>query len=259
VSPARTIGHAIGGLREPRHCPVIRGPAIPEEPRLYLWGLRVDDDSVVSWDLLTQARERFEQNLPVKRPLLEPDTALRLPGRYLILIEATFTGVSPLYTDGPRRNAKSLTKAELIEIYWNPALKIIDVASATRARRIHTQLRRNMVFAEWMALADSPGTRAYQASVTRLSEERESCDQFQELLHPGFAGRFVHRIWEEIDDLWLSARLPSVRRPKSRVKDHSLDDEGFDTFFKTNCSRTTFRRANPAGKAYPTPPGSGAA
>ena len=44
----------------------LTGLVILEEPRLYLWGLRVDDDSVVPWDLLIQARELFEQNLPVK-------------------------------------------------------------------------------------------------------------------------------------------------------------------------------------------------
>ena len=189
----------------------LTGLVIPEEPRLYLWGLRVDEDSVVPWDLLIQARERFEQNLPVNRPLTEPDIALHLPGRYLILIEAKFTSPNPFYTNGPRKNPKSLTKGELIEIYQDPALKILDVAKATRAGQVHYQLWRNMVFAEWMALADGPGTRAYHASLTRLGQERESCDRFRELLRPGFAGRFVHRTWEEIDDLW-AARLPELSR-----------------------------------------------
>jgi hypothetical protein len=199
----------VGVLREVAEW--LTGLVIPDEPRLYLWGLRVDGDSIVPWDLLISARERFEQNLPVERPLTEPDIALHLPGRYLILIEAKFTSVNPFYTNGPRKDAKSLTKEELITIYQDPALKILDVAKATRASRIHYQLWRNMVFAEWMAMADGTGTRAYHASLTRLGQERESCDQFRELLRPGFAGRFVHQTWEEIDDLW-AARLPGLSR-----------------------------------------------
>ena len=35
-----------------------------EEPHLYLWGIRVDDDSFEPWDLLIAARQRFESHLP---------------------------------------------------------------------------------------------------------------------------------------------------------------------------------------------------
>jgi hypothetical protein len=189
----------------------LTGLVIPEEPRLYLWGLRVDDDSVVPWDLLIRARERFEQKLPVKRPLTEPDIALHLPGRYLVLIEAKFTSPNPTYTTGPRKDETSLTKDELIEIYQDPALKILDVVKAVSINEIHYQLWRNMVFAEWMALEDGPDTRAYLASLTRLGREQESCDQFRELVCPGYGGRFVHRTWEEIDDLW-AARIPELLR-----------------------------------------------
>jgi hypothetical protein len=187
----------------------LTGLMIPEQPRLYLWGIRVDDDSMAPWDLLIRARDRFENALPVDRPRTEPDIAIHLPGRYLILIEAKFTSPNPFYVNGQRRDATSLTKGELVDIYQDQTLKILDVAKARTAAQVHYQLWRNMVFAEWMALADSGGTRAYLASLTRLGYEEASCAEFRELVRPGFAGRFVHRTWEEIDDLWAQ-RLPEL-------------------------------------------------
>jgi hypothetical protein len=187
------------------------GLVFPEEPRLYLWGLRLDDASVAPWDLLIGARDRFENDLPVDRPLTEPDIALHLPGRYLILIEAKFTSPNTFYEEGPRRDPWSLTKDELVGIYQDPTLKILDVALAQGAHRIHYQLWRNMVFAEWMALADGPGTRAYHVNLTRIGHEQESCAEFRQFVRPGFAGRFIHRTWEEIDDLW-AARVPELSR-----------------------------------------------
>ena len=67
---------------------LITGLRILDEPQLYLWGLSASDDSFQPWNLLIAARERFESNLPIERPLTEPDIALYLPGKYLILIEA---------------------------------------------------------------------------------------------------------------------------------------------------------------------------
>jgi hypothetical protein len=184
---------------------------IPEEPQLYVWGLRIDDDSVAPWDLLIKTRDRFERELPVDRPYTEPDIALFLPGRYLVLIEAKFTSPNTFYRNGPRERKDSLTKKELIQIYQAPNLKILDVAKAWSSPRVYNQLWRNMVFAEWMASLDASTTRAYVVSLTRLGYERESCREFRELVRPRLADRFVHRTWEEIDDRW-AARLPELAR-----------------------------------------------
>jgi hypothetical protein len=185
--------------------------AIPEEPRLYLWGISLNADLLQPWDLLIAARRRFEQKLPVDRPLTEPDIALHLPGRYLILIEAKFTSPNTFYTIGPRRDQKSLTKVELIDIYQDQTLRILDGNRARTSERVYYQLWRNMVFAEWMGQQDSPSTQAYVVSLTRRGFERESCEHFQRLIRPDFADRFVHRTWEEIDEHW-AARLPELSR-----------------------------------------------
>jgi hypothetical protein len=68
-----------------------------------------------------------------------------------------------------------------------------------------------MIFAEWMASKDGSETRVYLGNLTRLGYERESASEFRELVRPGFACRFVHRTWEEIDDLW-AAHVPALAR-----------------------------------------------
>jgi hypothetical protein len=189
----------------------ITGEEVAPEPQLFLWGLGLTDDSLQPWDLLIAARERFESQLPVPRPLTEPDIALYLPGHYLILIEAKFTSPNPYYTDGPRQDAESLTKAELLAIYQDPKLCFLDGRHAEKADKVYYQLWRNLVFAEWMALAAGPGTRAYHANLTRAGHEHASCTQFRQLLRSAFAERFVHTSWEDLYLRWTLTR-PELRR-----------------------------------------------
>ena len=118
----------------------ITGLEILAEPRLYLWGLSISDETFEPWEMLIEAREHFESHLPVKRPQTEPDIALYLPGRYLILIEAKFTSPNTFYSDGPRRDARSLTKNELLDIYQDPALQMLDVEKAAGRARLLSAL-----------------------------------------------------------------------------------------------------------------------
>ena len=191
----------------------ITGLPRSDEPKLFLWGISVSDNMFQPWDLLRRARERFETNLPLKRPLTEPDIALWLPGVYLILIEAKFISPNPVYTDGRRTNATSLTKQELLDIYQDRELSILDQDQARRRPRVHYQLWRNMVFAEWMARADAQTTRAYHANLTRRGHEAESCREFHGLVRPEFADRFAHVSWEELDALAAgTAELARLRK-----------------------------------------------
>ena len=98
-------------------------------------------------------------------PLTEPDIALWLPGRYLILIEAKFTSPNTHYKRGPRSNSSSLTLDELLEIYQSPELQTLDYVAAQRSNRVHYQLWRNMIFAEWMAKLDHPNTEAFHVNL----------------------------------------------------------------------------------------------
>ena len=169
-----------------------------EEPRLFMWGIRVDDDSFEPWDLLNAARERFERNLPVRRPLTEPDIALHLPGKYLILIEAKFTSLNPVYCRGRRKDAQSLTLSELLEIYLDASLKIINQSQASVRNQIHYQLSRNVVFSEWMAQMDSSSTSPLHINLVRRKSEATSQAEFAGLRHASHAGSFRRFEWESI-------------------------------------------------------------
>jgi hypothetical protein len=182
----------------------ITGLGIQTEPILFLWGICLTGDTFKPWDLLIAARTRFEARLPVDRPLTEPDIALYLPGRYLIVIEAKFTSPNTFYCHGRRRDPTSLTKVELLDTYGDPSLQILDVDRARTAERVYYQLWRNMVFAEWMAGQDGRTTRAYHASLTRAGWESESCDHFHQMVRHVYRDRFVHVAWEDL--CWLCAK-----------------------------------------------------
>ena len=177
---------------------LVTGLDIREEPELFLWGLRMTDDLLEPWPLLLKARERFESSLPVRRPGTEPDIGILSSGRALLLIEAKFCSANTFYVAGPRRDAQSLTLEELINIYQDPTLEILDVAKAKAAERVHYQLWRNLIFSEFMARLDSPTTQAYHASLVRAGYEHESTGDFRQLIRPEFADRFVRITWENL-------------------------------------------------------------
>lgn len=177
----------------------ITGDTCTVEPFLYLWGICLTDDAFDPMDLLIAARKRFESNLPCEeRPLTEPDACLYLPGRFLILIECKFTSPNMTYDRGPRKDARSLTLDELLEIYQDPALQILDYERAHRASQVHYQLWRNMTFSEWMAHEDHPKTRAFHVNLVREGYEKASAAQFHSLVKPDFDDRFRRITWESI-------------------------------------------------------------
>lgn len=190
---------------------LITGERCQREPILFLWGLRTTDDSFEPWELLIHARRRFEAKLPVERPLTEPDIALYEPGQYLILIEAKFTSPNTFYSRGPRRDRSSLTFDELLAIYADPSLRILDVEAARAVNRVPYQLWRNMVFAEWMARQDSVATRAFHVNLVRKGYEQEAADEFHRLIHPDSQDRFARVTWEDLYGLAVGARTNRLR------------------------------------------------
>jgi len=167
-----------------------------EEPELYLWGISMT--TFRPWPLLIEARQEFESHLPVKRPYTEPDIALHLPGRYLLLIEAKLTSPNTFYERGPRKDDRSLTFHELLNIYQFRGMKIADPRSAREAKRLPYQLWRNMVFAEWMAKADCSTTKAFHVNLVRHIAEYSIESEFRRSLCAGVADRFRRATWETI-------------------------------------------------------------
>ena len=181
-----------------RFARAITGDRCTVEPFLYLWGICLTEDAFDPWNLLIAARKRFESNLPVKRPYTKPDISIFLPGRYLILIEAKFTSPNMTYARGGRKDAQSLTLDELLGIYHDPNLQILDYRQAQLASQVHYQLWRNMTFAEWMAREDHLMTKAFHVNLVREGYERRSAAQFHTLLQPQFKERFRRITWESI-------------------------------------------------------------
>lgn len=194
----------------------ITGIASRIEPYLYLWGLEINDDCLQPWHLLIEARRRFESNLPVDRPLTEPDIALHLPGKYLLLIEAKFTSSNTFYERGPRRDSRSLTCDELLRIYRDPQLELLDTSKADESKRVFNQLWRNMIFAEWMSRVDHPGTKAYHINLVRREAEIDNCHEFRKLLRPEFADHFQRWTWEQLYE--LAAGHPSLLRMRQYLE-----------------------------------------
>lgn len=192
---------------------MVTGDKIGIEPYLYLWGLDATDDEFGGWPLLMEARRRFESNLPVERPLSEPDIAIHLPGRYLILTEAKFTSKNTFYESGPRKAASSLTLDELRGIYYEPSLDILDWGRAAQAKRIYQQLWRNTIFAAWMARADHPGTVPYHVNLVREKQDEESAREFSALITDKHRHQFQRLTWETIYGLCQNnPRLTTLSR-----------------------------------------------
>lgn len=188
---------------------LITGLEIDAEPRLYLWSLDLTDDSLTPWPLLLAARERFERSLPVERPATESDIGMWLDGEYLVLIEAKFGSPNTFYVDGPRKDAQSLTKAELFSIYHDPVMsKILDLEKARASEAVAYQLWRNVVFSEWMAHHAAPGTRPFMCNLTRAGCEVDSFEHFHRLVRPEYADRVTRIRWE---DLYLLASIHGNR------------------------------------------------
>jgi hypothetical protein len=177
---------------------LVTGLTVEEEPRIYLWGLDLTDDSCLPWDLLEAARNRFERKLPVKRPLTEPDAALYLPGHYLILNEVKLTSPNPVYRNGPRKDSQSLTKHELLDIYSDLFCPMLQIEKARETETIAYQLWRNVQFASWMAHHAPPGTQGYFTNLTRRGYEYQSFRDFTELVSPEFLGRVTQIYWEDM-------------------------------------------------------------
>lgn len=173
------------------------GLLIPTEPRLYLWGLHINS-GVEPWELLQLARDRFESDLPVKRPLTEPDIALWLPETYLILIEAKFTSSNSTFSRDTKTKLFDLTIDQVVNIYSDDGLRMLDEVTAGKRKVLHHQLWRNAVLGEWMATQDSAATKAYLVNLVREGHEDETCEEFVTLINPDYQDRFEQITWEQV-------------------------------------------------------------
>lgn len=97
-------------------------------------------------------------------------------------------------------DARSLTLDELLDVYWDSSLQILDPAKARESHAVNYQLWRNTVFAEWMATLDGSTTKALHANL--VAKQYEPMDnRFRQLVKADFHGSYVRIHWEDIGQL----------------------------------------------------------
>jgi hypothetical protein len=105
-----------------------------------------------------------------------------------------------------------LTLDELLGIYHDPGLQILDHRRDYQAERVPYQLWRNTVFAEWMARADRPHTKDFHVNLVGEESETTSAEEFRNLLKPAFDDRFQR---------WSREGISQI--VSSQSKRHTLD------------------------------------
>lgn len=190
---------------------LITGIMPKAEPRLFLWGLQLGECSVSPWQLLVEARDRFEHDLPVQRPKTEPDIALWVPGEALVLIEAKFTSSNPTYRVD-RTKLLDLTIDQLLQIYQWKGMRLLSLEEARRRDEIHYQLWRNLIFSEAMATHDSSVTKAYVANLVREGSEAEVCEPVLTMMNPDRRDRFEQVTWEQLYQIAKEAGMGQLCR-----------------------------------------------
>jgi hypothetical protein len=189
----------------------LTGTIAGEEPRLYLWGNRVDMD-FVPWSKLYEVRTELEKDMAIPT---EPDIMLRIPGQAIVLIEAKFGSPNSTLA-GKRSRFGSVTEflkryrrkkgaADPLNRGW-----ISDQASD----RILEQLCRNAVFAHWLA------SEREQPFVINLVRRAAKDDEHLFRRHLSDNGVQFHvRRWEEL------CGLPVTRGKQASVLRGYLEDK----------------------------------
>ena len=75
---------------------------------------------------------------------------------------------------------------------------MLNYSLARTLDQIHYQLWRNMLFAEWMARQDDPGTQAYHVNLVREGYETESAREFSLVVSANRQDRFRQATWEQV-------------------------------------------------------------
>ena len=176
----------------------ITGDTCTVEPFLYLWGICPTEDAFDPMELLIAARKRFESDLPVERPLHgarhHAPSSRPLPYPDRGQIHQPQHDLRP----GPTEGCPVADIDELLEIYHDPCLQILDYDRARMASQVHYQLWRNMTFSEWMAREDHRQTKAFHVNLVREGFEKASAADFHKLVNPDFTDRFRRLTWESI-------------------------------------------------------------
>jgi hypothetical protein len=193
-----------GKLRDAAH--YLTGRPLHAEPRLYLWGHRIDDPDGEHRLHEPLRRVRGELEPDIHTFVTEPDIMLVAEGEMVICIEAKFGSGNPLAHDSkPKDGEKPTSRAGLLARYLGDRTsertkRIVQADRTGPAPR--SQLLRNIVFASEMA-GDTPWHVVNLVSSTqgagvddRYKSYADPTSEVTGYLHPDWHHCFTFRTWE---------------------------------------------------------------
>jgi hypothetical protein len=162
------------------------------DPELFMWGVRVFDQTARLWTRLSEVRNILEVGAGFPT---EPDVILRVRGQVIILIEAKFGSPNSTLA-GQEDRFGSVT--EFLDQY--PSRDQVDPLDRAWIEQqapgaVLQQLVRNVVFAQW--LADERET-PYVVNLVRRQDEQDVEQRFSPHLAPTRPVQFKRWTWEDL-------------------------------------------------------------
>jgi len=162
------------------------------EPLLYLWGHRLDENRPTEWSALETARQEFEDDLSIQT---EPDFALHVPGRLLVIVEAKFGSAnSTLDKKDAYESAEDFLDRYGARQRGDDPLNR-DWILAQPSERVLEQLCRMAVFASHLR---AEGEEVVVVNLLRRKEAKATPPAFDQHLRSDGPVRFALRTWEEL-------------------------------------------------------------
>lgn len=186
----------------------LTGVVIDAEPRMYLWGNQIQAGDVSpSWPELEAVRDDLEGGFEIPT---EPDVALHLPGKLLVLIEAKFGSRNSTLD---RKKKQYETATAFLDRYVKPdrGPDPLDRAwiEAQPGGRILEQLCRLAVFGARMA---KRGEKVVVVNLLRKKELDASRPDFASHLVTGGPVSFDVHTWEQLIPLSGGADNDTLHR-----------------------------------------------
>jgi hypothetical protein len=170
---------------------LMTGMDLKVEPELYLWGIRITDESPHTWGRLKSTRKSLGEISGIPT---EPDIMLRVPGKAIVLIEAKFgSSNSTLVPKKMRPDGVSdfLNKYPGVDGKVDPLNR--SWIKKQQFGTIPEQLLRNIIFAQWLA----EGQEApFVVNLVRATDEVDVTERMAAHLSADCPVSFKRCTWE---------------------------------------------------------------
>lgn len=183
-------------------------PHVSQEPKLYLWGRRIELETTEAWPRLQELRNQLE---PGKGQQTEPDAVLHVPQWGWIFFESKFGSRTDTYARTPER------VHEWFKRYSCHCPDAFDTTAIGKiaGKEFPAQILRNIAFADRIRASDE------NAVVVALVRKRDSTaieSWVQRCLTTSCGVRFLKLTWEE-----LCASLPAGEPGADLIRRYMLN------------------------------------